>query len=76
VLRVAQGRKLVPSAVILDSRTLQSSPESGQRAGYDGAKRKRLRSIAIRAALSLVRHARPSPLRDFYTEKETGEGGR
>lgn len=41
VLRVAQGRKLVPSAVIVDSRTLQSSPESGQRAGYDGAERKR-----------------------------------
>lgn len=41
VLRVAQGREGQPSATILDSRTLQSSPESGQRAGYDGAKRKR-----------------------------------
>jgi len=41
VLRVAQGQAVQPSAVILDSRTLQSSPESGQRAGYDGAKRKR-----------------------------------
>ena len=41
VLRVAQGRQLAPSAAILDSRTLQSSPESGHRAGYDGAKRKR-----------------------------------
>ena len=27
--------------MILDSRTLRSSPESGARAGYDGAKRKR-----------------------------------
>jgi transposase len=27
--------------VILDSRTLRSSPESGHRAGYDGAKRKK-----------------------------------
>jgi transposase len=26
-----------PTAVILDSRTLQSTPESGGRAGYDGA---------------------------------------
>lgn len=41
LLRLAQGRKADPSAAILDSRTLQSSPESGQRAGYDGAKRKR-----------------------------------
>ena len=41
LLRVAQGRKEQPSATVLDSRTLQSSPESGQRAGYDGAKRKR-----------------------------------
>jgi transposase len=41
LLRLAQGRKADPSAAILDSRTLQSSPESGERAGYDGAKRKR-----------------------------------
>jgi transposase len=41
VLRLAQGRKAEPSAVIFDSRTLQSTPESGTRAGYDGAKRRR-----------------------------------
>jgi transposase len=41
LLRLAQGRKGQPSAAIFDSRTLQSSPESGERAGYDGAKRKR-----------------------------------
>ena len=41
VLRVAGGRRAQPSAAILDSRTLQSSPESGGRAGYDGAKRRR-----------------------------------
>lgn len=41
VLRLAAGRKAQPGAVILDSRTLRSSPESGERAGYDGAKRKR-----------------------------------
>lgn len=41
LLRLAQGRKANPSATILDSRTLQSTPESGKRAGYDGAKRKR-----------------------------------
>ena len=41
MLRVAAGRKAQPSAAILDSRTLRSSPESGARAGYDGAKRKK-----------------------------------
>lgn len=41
ILRLAIGRKPSPSAAIVDSRTLQSSPESGERAGYDGAKRKR-----------------------------------
>lgn len=41
LLRVAEGRREQPSAAIFDSRTLQSSPESGQRAGYDGAKRRK-----------------------------------
>ena len=41
LLRLAEGRQPKPSAAILDSRTLQSTPESGARAGYDGAKRKR-----------------------------------
>ena len=41
VLRLAAGRKPQPSAAILDSRTLRSTPESGERAGYDGAKRKK-----------------------------------
>lgn len=41
ILRLAEGRQAQPSAAILDSRTLQSTPESGGRAGYDGAKRKR-----------------------------------
>lgn len=41
ILRMAQGRNAEPIAVILDSRTMQSSPESGVRAGYDGAKKRR-----------------------------------
>ena len=40
LLRLAVGREAQPSAAIFDGRTLQSSPESGQRAGYDGHKRK------------------------------------
>ena len=41
LLRVAEGRDEQPSAAIFDSRTLQSTPESGQRGGYDGAKRRK-----------------------------------
>ena len=41
VLRLAAGRAPEPTAAVLDSRTLRSSPESGERAGYDGAKRKK-----------------------------------
>jgi transposase len=39
LIRLGEGRAPEPTAVILDSRTLQSTPESGARAGYDGAKR-------------------------------------
>ena len=40
VLRLLAGRAEEPSAAIFDSRTLQSTPESGRRGGYDGAKRR------------------------------------
>src|SRR6266487_3617227 len=41
LLREAKGRNRQPSAAIFDSRTLQSTPESGSHAGYDGAKRRK-----------------------------------
>jgi transposase len=41
VLRIAEGRKEQPTAAIFDSRTMQSTVESGSRAGYDGAKRRK-----------------------------------
>jgi transposase len=40
LLRIADGREADPSAAVVDSRTLQSSVESGPRAGYDGYKRR------------------------------------
>ncbi len=40
LLRWLQGRADRPTAAIFDSRTSQSTPESGHRAGDDGAKRK------------------------------------
>src|SRR5574337_577320 len=54
LLRLAAGRQEQPSAAILDSRTLQSSPESGPRAGYDGAKRKR--GSKVHAAVDTLGH--------------------
>ena len=41
LLRTYAGRHPQPTAMVLDSRTLQSTPESGARAGYDGAKRRK-----------------------------------
>jgi len=41
LLREAIGKKAQPSAVILDGRTIQSSVESGGRAGFDGNKRRK-----------------------------------
>jgi transposase len=40
-IRLGEDRAPDPSAVIIDARTLQSTPESGHRAGYDGHKRKK-----------------------------------
>jgi len=47
VLRLAAGGAPESSAVILDSRTLRSTPESGARAGYNGAKRKKGAKLQI-----------------------------
>ncbi len=41
LLRELEGRPPQPRAAVIDSRTLQSSPESGGRAGYDGHKRRK-----------------------------------
>ena len=39
LLRLKEGRSARPTAAILDGRVLRSTPESGHRAGYSGAKR-------------------------------------
>lgn len=41
IARCVQDRQAAPTRVILDGRTMQSTPESGQRAGYDGYKRRK-----------------------------------
>jgi transposase len=56
LLRGLEGRDEQPSAVILDGRTLQSTPESGARAGHDGYKRKK--GSKIHAAVETLGHLR------------------
>jgi transposase len=47
LLREIVERAPQPSATIFDARTLQSSPESGSRAGYDGHKRRKGSKVHI-----------------------------
>ena len=54
LLRLAEGRAADPTAAIFDSRTLQSTPESGARAGYDGHKRKK--GAKVHAAVDTLGH--------------------
>jgi transposase len=54
LLRTLLERPEQPSAAIYDSRTLQSSPESGGRAGYDGYKRRK--GSKVHAAVDTVGH--------------------
>lgn len=54
LLRMHAGRSAQPSAMIVDSRTLQSTPESGARAGYDGAKRRK--GAKVHAAVDTLGH--------------------
>lgn len=47
IVRVWAGRKGQPTAICIDSRTLQSTSESGGRAGYDGTKRRKGSKVHI-----------------------------
>ena len=54
ILRLALERNADPSAVILDSRTLQSTPESGARGGFDGHKKRK--GSKVHAAVDTLGH--------------------
>jgi transposase len=54
LLRLAGGRTDMPSAAIFDSRTLQSTPESGARAGFDGHKKRK--GSKLHAAVDTLGH--------------------
>ena len=54
LLRLSEGRAPDPTAAILDSRTLRSTPESGHRGGYDGHKNKK--GSKVHAAVDTLGH--------------------
>src|SRR5499427_6567409 len=54
LLRLEAGRAGQPSAAIFDARVLQSSPESGARAGYSGHKRRT--GSKVHAAVDTLGH--------------------
>ena len=54
LLRLSVGRASDPTATILDSRTLRSTPHSGSRGGYDAAKRKK--GSKVHAAVDTLGH--------------------
>ena len=54
LLRLSKDRSSEPTAAILDSRTLRSTPESGHRGGYDGHKGKK--GSKVHAAVDTLGH--------------------
>ena len=63
LLRLAKGKKEQPTAAIFDGRNVQSTPASGERAGYDGYKRKKGSKIHIAVdtlGLLLAAHVTPA----------------
>jgi transposase len=76
LLRMVQCRTPEPTAAIFDSRTLQSTPESGHRSGYDGAKRKKGSKIHVAVDTLgnlLALHVTPANEQDRAQVKKTAK---
>lgn len=76
LLRVAAGRTPDPSAAVFDGRTLQSTPESGARAGYDGHKRKKGSKVHMAVdtlGLLLTLHVTPANEQERSQVKELAQ---
>jgi transposase len=70
LLRLSEGRPPAPTAAILDSGTLRSTPESGHRGGYDGHKGKK--GSKVHAAVDTLGHLlalRVSPANEYDREE-------
>lgn len=73
LLRLAKGKNEQPTAAIFDGRTVQSTPESGERAGYDGYKRKKGSKIHLAVdtlGLLLAAHVTPANEQERAQVKE------
>jgi len=76
LLRLAKGKKEQPSVAIFDGRAVQSTPESGERAGYDGHKRRKGSKICISVdplGLLLAAHVTPANEQERAQIKELAE---
>ena len=76
LLRLAKGKKEQPTAAIFDGRTMQSTPESGKRAGYDGHKKKKGSKIHLAVdtlGLLLAVHVTPANEQERAQVKELAE---
>src|SRR5262249_7863735 len=72
LLQGAQGRAPQPTAVVLDARTVQSTPESGARAGYDGHKRRK--GAKTHAAVDTLGHLLALAVTPASTDERTQVG--
>lgn len=76
LLRLAKGKNEQPTAAIFDGRTVQSTPESGERAGYDGYKRKKGSKIHLAVdtlGLLLAAHVTPANEQERAQVQELAE---
>lgn len=76
LLRLAKGKKEQPTAAIFDGCTVHSTPESGERAGYDGYKRKKGSKIHLAVdtlGLLLAVHVTPATEQERAQVKELAE---
>jgi transposase len=74
LMRMGAGRHERPTAAVIDSRTVQSTPESGHRAGYDGAKRKKGSKVHMAVDTLghlLALHVTPADAQDRAQVRET-----
>lgn len=85
ILRLKEGRNARPTAAILDSRTLRSTPESGHRAGFDGHKKTKGSKVHLAVDTLgnlLALHVTPANVNDRKAveklaeriQEETGDG--
>lgn len=76
LIRLAKGKAEQPTAAIFDGRTVQSTPESGKRAGYDGYKRKKGSKIHLAVdtlGLLLAAHVTPANEQERAQVQELAE---